>query len=317
MTTRRRTLIGVLLAAAALGAAACGDDDSGTAASASASAVAAEGRTITHAMGETEVPAEPQRVVVLDTPQLDAALALGITPVGSVRPDEGAAFPAYLDGTEGMEPVGTIPEPNLEAIAALRPDLILSSTLRHEDLYDELSAIAPTVFAEATGAAWKENYLLFADALGRRADAERDLEEYEERAAAIGEQIGQPAPTVGVVRFLPDEIRVYGPESFSGSVLVDVGVEFPAAVRDVRDDIAIYPSAEQIEQASADVIYVTTWGDAADTPMAAIEAGPLWASLPAVQSGRVFEVSDDTWMLGIGVLGANELLDDLEATLLR
>ncbi len=39
-----------------------------------------EARTITHAMGETKVPANPQRVVVLDTGELDAAMTLGITP---------------------------------------------------------------------------------------------------------------------------------------------------------------------------------------------------------------------------------------------
>jgi ABC-type Fe3+-hydroxamate transport system substrate-binding protein len=86
-------------------------------------------------------------------------------------------------------------------------------------------------------------------------------------------------------------------------------------VRDVHDDIAIYPSAEQIEQASADVLYVTTWGDPADTTKASVQGGPLWPTLPAVQQRRVYEVSDDVWMLGIGVLGANALLDDIERTL--
>lgn len=72
-----------------------------------------------------------------------------------------------------MKLVGTIEEPNLEAIAALEPDLVISSKVRHEQIYDELSAIAPTVFAENAGATWKENVLLYGEAVGREAAAAR------------------------------------------------------------------------------------------------------------------------------------------------
>jgi iron complex transport system substrate-binding protein len=295
MNLPRRALLALALTVVA---ASCGGDDDG-------------GEDATGSDGL------PERVVVLDTPQLDAALSLGVTPVGAVRPAADAEFPEYLEGADDIADVGTIEAPNLEAIAKLEPDLILSSELRHADLYDELSEIATTVFSETTGGTWKADYLLFAEAMGRKAEAEEMLEAYETRAAAIGAELGTPADTtVGIVRFLPDEIRVYGPESFSGSVLTDVGVSLPEAVRDVRDDIAIYPSAEQVDQASADVIYVTTWGDPTETTKSAVQGGPLWPTLPAVQQGRVFDVSDDVWMLGIGVLGADALLDDVERTLL-
>ncbi|MDP9352451.1 MAG: ABC transporter substrate-binding protein, partial [Chloroflexota bacterium] len=113
-----------------------------------------EGRTIEHAMGTAEVPANPQRVVALDTGELDAAMTLGVKPVGAVEAIPGEGFPSYLEGTEGIENVGTIEQPNLEKIAALKPDLILSSKLRHEVIYPQLSKIAPTVFAETVGVVW-------------------------------------------------------------------------------------------------------------------------------------------------------------------
>jgi iron complex transport system substrate-binding protein len=105
-----------------------------------AAARTADTRTVTHDRGETEVPAEPQRVVVLDSPHLDAALSVGVTPVGSAQSSVDEGLPAYLgDRTEGIDIVGTIEEPDLEAIAALDPDLILSATVRHEQIYDQLS----------------------------------------------------------------------------------------------------------------------------------------------------------------------------------
>ena len=41
----------------------------------------------------------------------------------------------------------------------------------------------------------------------------------------------------------------------------------------------------------------------------------LWGDLPAVKSGQAYEVEDETWMVGIGVLGAGEILDDVQEIL--
>lgn len=170
-------------------------------------------RAVAHAMGTTQVPERPQRVVVLDTPELDAAITLGITPVGTVRDEASAGPSAYLgERAAGIPVVGIIGTPNLEEISRLRPDLILSSKDRDEPRYAQLSQIAPTVFGEAPGARWKENFLLYADALGKAAEGRTALGSYETRARQVGTQVGDPAATtVSVVRFLPDETRLYTP----------------------------------------------------------------------------------------------------------
>ena len=113
---------------------------------------------MSHTRGTTEVPAEPERVVVLDLGELDSAVALGMTPVGAVRAPVNDGLLSYLeDELTDVELVGEIGEPDLEKIAALEPDLILGSELRVAEFYDELSALAPTVFTETVGVAWKEN----------------------------------------------------------------------------------------------------------------------------------------------------------------
>lgn len=85
---------------------------------------------------------------------------------GPHRPAEGGkAVPGYLEKAAGHpQNVGTINNLNLEAIAKLKPDLILGSQLRAADKYKQLSAIAPTVFSIRPGFTWKENYLLNAAA---------------------------------------------------------------------------------------------------------------------------------------------------------
>lgn len=308
----------LLVAALALAAVGCGGDRQiGARSDADA---APDTRIVKHAMGETEVPAEPKRVVVLDTGELDSVTALGVVPVGGVTALPELPILQYLqDDAAGMDIVGTIEEPDLEAVAALQPDLILSSKLRHEKIYDELSQIAPTVFTETVGVVWKENFLVHAEALGKRAEAEDMLEAYEERAAALGERItetfGGNKPTVSIVRFLPGETRIYLSESFVGTILEDVGLPRPKAQR--KKDFALYPSEEQIGLMEGDLLFYTHYGPEQKTTLAKITANPLWKNLDAVKKGRAYEVPEDHWMLGIGIQAANLVLDDLTSLLVE
>lgn len=326
----RRTCSPIFLLALLLLAAACGSDDGGpgeTAATSEGSipgaAAATSGvaypRTVVHAMGQTEIRQRPERIVVLDTGELDSAVTLGVVPVGAVRaPVEDGLLDYLQDETTDTELVGTISEVNLEAVAALDPDLILSSKTRHEDLYDELSAIAPTVFTEAVGVVWKDNLLVHAKALGRHQEAEELLAGYEARARDIGERLGErrgQLPTISMLRFLPDETRLYQKASFIGTILDDVGLPRPPS-QDVND-FAADISAEQLEMADADIIFTTHYGPAEDTTKTELTTNPLWDQLTAVQQGDVYQVADDHWMLGIGIGAANLVLDDIESLLLE
>jgi iron complex transport system substrate-binding protein len=302
----------VLLVLALL-ATACGgarEDDRASASETSESAT----REVEHAMGTTEVPAQPERVVVLDSSFLDAALALEVTPLGATEASAGVGVPDYLaDRVADIDIVGLTDEPSLEAIAALRPDLILGAKVRHEELYDELAGIAPTVFTESSGTNWKDGLAVTADALGAAEAAEQLVADHEERAAAIGAEIDAESTRLSMVRFLlPDEIRLYGPETFSGSVLTDVGFDLGDHAWDEYS--MAYLSAEQLARADADLVFATSYGGT-DTPefeAAFQNVEPVWDAVPAVAEGRVHWVEDDVWMLGIGPIGAGLILDDVE-----
>ncbi|MFG1799667.1 ABC transporter substrate-binding protein [Micromonospora carbonacea] len=308
-----RRLAAVLTAAVALGVGltACGESDpvAGTA--------TGQTREVTHAMGTTKVPAEPKRVVVLDTDKIDTALSLGVTPVGAATAGEARSWPTYFgeEKLAGIKEVGVLTEPDLEAINALKPDLILGSKFRQEKFYDELAAIAPTVFTEKVGITWKENFLLDGQALGKEQQAKDLLAAYEKRARDFGAKLGDAADrTVSIVRFIPGAIRVYGPDSFSGIVVGDTGLGRPerqqlAGKEDKRFDLV---SAERVNEVDADVVFVTAYGEKAAAEQATVTGGTLWKGLSAVKAGRAHVVSDETWMTGIGVGAANKIIDDLE-----
>lgn len=309
---KKRFLAITVLLAAALPLASCGggsSEDSG-------GSTTSDSRTIEHAMGETEVSGTPERVVVLDTGELDSAMTLGVKPVGAVEAVEGLGYPSYLEGTEEIENVGTIEEPNLEKIASLEPDLILSSKLRHQQVYDQLSQIAPTVFTETTGVTWKENFEVHAKALNRVEEGDIVKKEYQGRIDEFKQAMDDNPPEVSVVRFLPGDTRIYQKESFIGTVLEDNGLPRPPS-QDVDEFAITNASAELIPKMGGDVIFVTTYGPEDESTKKKITGDPLWQKLDAVSQGQVYEVSDDLWMLGIGYTAANGVVDDLTKNLIK
>ncbi|GAA3106728.1 iron complex transport system substrate-binding protein [Kribbella aluminosa] len=316
---RITALLAAVLATSALALTACGasgsDDDP------AAAGAAGEGfpRTVEHAMGKTEIKSKPKRVVALDTSYVDATLILDTPVVGytDYRTINGQ-LPDYLGddrktyGSEA-ESVGTLAEPNLEKIAALNPDLIVTAKVRHEKLYDQLAAIAPTIMSETTGATWKDNIRLEAKALGAEDLAEKEISAYEKAAKTTGDAINAKAhnPTISVVRFVDGPTRLYRNASYSGIVLKDAGLKRPKS-QDV-DDFALEISPERIKDADADAIFVTTYADekglGAKTA-AQFKANPLWKPL----APKVHDVPDLTWMTAVGLQGAWAILDDLAKT---
>lgn len=267
-------------------------------------------RTVKHANGTTEIEKKPERVVVLDTGELDDVLSLGITPVGMVTTEGASPVPSYLeDQVKGVETVGTIQELDLEKIASLEPDLILGSQLRADKLYDELDSIAPTVFSIRPGFPWKENFRLVGEAMGMEDETTKELEEYAREAGELKDSVDGD-PTISLVRFMPDRLRLYANQSLIGVILHDAGFKRPKN-QDV-DELAVEISPENLDQAAGDYVFYTSYGDPETTGEKKALESSQWKGLDAVKDGKAIRVNDDVWFLGLGPTGAGQILDDLE-----
>ncbi|MGW4228233.1 ABC transporter substrate-binding protein [Streptomyces sp. NPDC004980] len=318
----RRGLSAVSLAATtALALSACGSSDSGSDASGS-DASAPTTHTVSTAMGNVKVPVAPKRVVVLDTAELDSALTLGVKPVGATHADVDSGFLSYLpkDQVAGIEDVGAMMTPNLESIAALKPDLILTSKIRHADKYDELKKIAPTVMTENTGYPWKENFQVHANALGKVPEAEKVIADYATHTAEVTEALGgkekAAAVEVSMVRFVEGaDIRIYGRQNYIATILADVGLGRPSIVDKAKDGFSYDVSPEKIDLADADVVFHSTYGDAEKSKEKQTVGSGLWKNMSAVKNDKVFPVEDQLWIQGIGYTAAEKILDELQADL--
>jgi len=199
---RRTALLGLLAAPALAAVAACSPTAPGgaaTSASPTAPGESAKGATdsfpvtIKHRLGETTIPAEPKRVVVVGLTEQDILLELGIVPVATTewygeQPYAvwpwatdllGGARPEVLSDSDGLQ---------LERIASLAPDLIIGTNSGMDEKgYAELSKIAPTVTNVPGGlpyfSSWEDQTRQVAAAVGRSADGERLITEVKESYA--------------------------------------------------------------------------------------------------------------------------------------
>ncbi|KOG42100.1 ABC transporter substrate-binding protein [Streptomyces varsoviensis] len=323
-TLRRRGAAAGLpvLAAAALALSACGAGSEPGSGSGNRTTPGPGTHTVRTAMGDVTVKDHPQRVVVLDTAELDSAITLGVRPVGATHADVATGFLDYLpkDKVSGIRDVGKIAAPNLEAVAALKPDLILTNKDRDAARYQELSRIAPTVMTGATGFPWKANFATHAAALGRTGEARKVVADYLAHAkrvtAALGGTAKAEATEVNVVRFVEGaNIRVYGRQNYIGTLLADVGLGRPAIVDKAKDGFSYDISPEQIGRADADAVFTATYGDPEKSKETQVTGGALWKNMKAVRNGRVFKVDDQLWIQGIGYTAAGKILDELRTDL--
>lgn len=269
-------------------------------------------RTVKHDKGTAVIPARPQRIVALDNSLVEAVVLLGRPLVGGVSSYRDLkGFPPYLGAAvKNTKEVGPLQSPDLEAIAALEPDLIVSATVRHDALYDELSKIAPTVFVKTTGPQWQANITTLGEVLGAETEATKALGSYKKRAKQVGDAINAKAgnPTISMVRFLDGPTRLMQKASFIGSILKDAGLARPPS-QDV-EEFALEVGEEQIRKADGDHIFVTSYsgGKAAKERF---ERNPLWKQLAGVKAGNVEDVRDEIWMTSVSAQGAQIVLDDL------
>jgi len=260
-------------------------------------------KTITHALGETELEAAPARVAAIGWGNLDVPLALGVAPVGVSKTTYGSADAngLFYWTNEAFAKLG-VDEPNVfddtdgldfEAINNAEPDVILAvySGITAED-YAQLSEIAPTVAytKEAWATTWQDMTRDNAAALGLSAEADALVEEIEaliaEKAAAYPEIQGLTAAYCYFDVSNLSSFYVYMPKDPRASYLLDLGLTLPDNIRALDDGSFFFMtvSSENIDVLN-DLDLIVAWGDASTLDV--FQADPLLSQIPAVQRGSV------------------------------
>ncbi|MEM7142483.1 MAG: iron-siderophore ABC transporter substrate-binding protein [Actinomycetota bacterium] len=264
------------------------DDD------APASETASEPFLVRHKLGETLVPADPQRIFSLGVSDQDMVLALGHVPVGitdwygdqpyAVWPWSqellGDAQPALLDGAE----------PNPEIIAATEPDLIIGVTAGLTDeQYGVVSEVAPTV-AQAEGysdwgAPWQVRARLIGEALGQLDEADALVAAAEQKLADVRAEYPEWEGLEAAVAFqFNSDPGAYTSTDIRPQILAEMGFVTPAEYDELaQNEFYVSFSEERIDLLDVDVII---WIVSDDAGMEAVLESPLRRLLPAANEGR-------------------------------
>jgi iron complex transport system substrate-binding protein len=321
MSTRVRPsgrALGSLVLAAVLGAglAACGQvqDSSTQSTSPASSDASAFPVKITHKFGTAEITKAPSRVVVVGTAtdDLDAALALGVTPVAFFNKSGSETVPSWLKGkldTAKTKIVNAAAGVNAEEVGALTPDLILAtSSYGLEQEYANLAKIAPTVgYATEWGKqTWQEHVLVVAQALGKTGDAKKVVETTEAAITKFKSDNQKAAGktfTASVGNTAGKMFSLVSKEDFAVKLIEQTGLTLSPAVADATKNESGSPTGtltpEQYDKLKADLVIV-----AFTTPdlQAAFEGNQLAAG---VKSGNYLLVDMET----IGALRYPTALD--------
>ncbi|MGL4177605.1 MAG: ABC transporter substrate-binding protein [Dermatophilaceae bacterium] len=258
----------------------------------------AAGRQIKHASGTTEVPDRPARIVaVTGQMDLDTLLAVGVQPVAAgLNGGSDDRFVEYQQDLLGEEVDGFAfrPEPPLEAIAGFQPDLVLGHDGWLQDVYDQLRGIAPTVVQYNDDLKWEQNLRMVCDAVGKGPEAQRLLDDLDDRRAAARTAMADRAGTsVAFMTGDATEIFVSNDLTTTVNTMESVGLATPKPLvtgpdADPATEYQTTFSLETIDQLGDTDVWVVT-----DELWAAVGTNAVIRSLPVVRAGRVVTVDAD------------------------
>lgn len=235
--------------------------------------------------GPVEVPADPQRVVLLSG-FTGNVLQLGVNVVGvDVWSKNNPTFEKELKDVEEVS------EENLEKIMELEPDLIIGlSTVKN---LDKLSKIAPTVTYTWGKADYLTQHVEIGKLLNKEQEAQAWVDDFKQRAEAAGEEIrekiGEDA-TVSVIESYGKDLYVFGDNWARGTEILyqAMDLKMPEKVKEVALESGYYAlSAEVLPEYAGDYIVLSKYSDA-DTSFQETET---YKNIPAVKNNRVFEMS--------------------------
>jgi len=274
--------------------------------------------TIKHELDDTKVDVNPENVVVFDFGVLDTLDKLGIEVAGVPQ----ANIPSYLSKYKDSkyENVGSLKEPDFEALANMGPDLIIISA-RQMEMYEEFKKIAPTVYLALDYTKYMDSFKENMKVIGQIFDKEKEVEgEVAKIDASINELKNKASSNnknALIILANDGNISAYGPNSRFG-IIHDV-----FGVKPVDSNIEVSThgqtiSNEYIVEKNPDYLFVIDRGAAVggESSAKAVVENNLVKETDAYKNGNIVYLSPDFWYLsGGGLVSVQEMVNEISEAL--
>lgn len=268
-------------------------------------------RVVEDEQGQFEIATTPQRVVVLEFSFVDALAVVGVSPIG-VADDNDASrvIPAVRDLVEPWQSVGMRSQPSLEAIAILKPDLIIADAERHRTIYQDLQQIAPTLLLKSRGETYHENLesaRKVGVALNKQAEMELRLQLHRQSMAAYKQQLSLKQ-TIQFAVVSDKGMWLHSPVSYAGGVLTALGIASP--ITQPSEQAYLPTSFELLLKTNPDWLLIGAYSH--PNVVDDWQSNPLFKLLTSAKKQRIIEVSPELWSLNRGMLAAEQMAINLK-----
>ncbi|MDB6352486.1 ABC transporter substrate-binding protein [Trichococcus sp. K1Tr] len=300
--------------------AACGAQEGAADAADSTTATAESEATVTieDARGSVEVPKDPKNVAVLDFGHLDTLIALGKEDAVTGTATEN--MPAYLaDKADQFENVGTLKEPNVEALANLAPELIIISN-RLVDFAEQLEEIAPVVvlsvdYTDYWGSAQK-NIATLGTIFDEEAAADEAIATLNEEIEAVQAKTAGISEKTLTLLLNDGSMSAFSTGSRFGFIYDTLGfTPVDAAIEDSTHGQSV--GYEGLLEINPQILFVVdrtaAIGTASDENAALLENDFVYQT-DAYKNNKIINLSSDLWYLsGGGIESIHLMVEEVAA----
>lgn len=292
-TLTRRAALAATVPLFALAAACGGDDAATTTTSAPAETTSAPAEafpvTVTGATGPVTLEARPERIVILSPTHTEMLFAIGAAGQVVAIDDQSTYPPEALDTPRDLSGF----QPNLEAITAYEPDLVVIGD-DFTGLAPQLQPLGIPVWSGATAVTFDDVYAQIEQLgalTGNVADAAALVGAMQVEIDALVASIEPFDPPLSYYHELDDTYYSVRSNTFIGQVYALFGLQNIADAAEAGSDFPQL-SAEYIVDQGPDLIFLacTVW---CGTSAESVGERPGWDAIPAVLNGNVVELDDD------------------------
>lgn len=251
----------------------------------------------------------PQRIVVLELSFADALAAVDVSPVGVADDNEPARLlPEVRAHLKPWQSVGLRGQPSLEAISALKPDLIIADSSRHSAIYAALQRIAPVLLLQSRNETYAENLqsaAIIGEVVGKKQAMQQRLALHQQRMQAAAAKVPAGATMLfGTSR--ENQFTMHSSISYTGGVLSALGLKTPEPIKNEAMSVI---GLEQLLAMNPDWLLVAHYRD--ESVIKRWQSDPLWNLMNAAQHNHVRAVDSNSWARARGIFAAEKIAGDI------
>ncbi|SDZ41000.1 iron complex transport system substrate-binding protein [Evansella caseinilytica] len=276
-------------------------------------------QTIVYLGENYPVPAAIEKIVTASLESMEDALMLGVKPDGAIA--TGGEFPEYFgDSMSEAAEIGDKMQPSNEILLQIEPDVILGTSKFQPEVAENLNSIATMIPISHFSTDWKDNLLVLAELAGKTEEAEAIIDQYENDAANLREQLAEKMAdkTILMVRIRGGSVYIYSEDVYFNPVLYsDLALPVPEEIQASETQEMI--SLEKLAEMNPDYLFVQfeeTENAEAPDALSALQDDAIWQSMEAAKNDRVFVNSVAPMAAGGTAWSKTEFLKVVEEKLL-